>query len=98
MEAGQGVVEGLRILLRQGGPARLGRHPGIALQADGGGCRVLQDVHQVPELLAHVPVKQLGGHDGGTAARMSVKQPPVVEVQALPALRGQRGVKQEAHR
>jgi len=92
VEPRQSIVGDLPVILCEGCLAQLhGAGPGIVREADGRRRGVLQDVHQVPELLADVQVEPLGSHDSSTGARMAVKQGPIVEIKTLPALRGETG-------
>lgn len=60
-------------------------------EADGRWGGVLQDLHELPELLTDVQVEPLGCHDSSTAACMAIKQRPVVEIKTFPALQGEEG-------
>lgn len=92
VKAWQSIAGDLSVVLCEGRPAQLScASPGVVLEADGRRGGVLQDVHQVPELLADVQVEPFGCHDGSAAARVAIKQSPVVEIKTLPALRGERG-------
>lgn len=92
VKAWQSIAGDLSIVLCDGCPAQLScASPGIVLEADGRRGGVLQDVHEVPELLADVQVEPPGCHDGSTATRVAIKQGPVVEIKTLSALRGERG-------
>lgn len=92
VKAWQGIAGDLSVVLCEGRPAQLScASPGVVLEADGRRGGVLQDVHQVPELLADVQVEPFGCHDGSAAARVAIKQSPVVEIKTLPALWGERG-------
>ena len=93
------IIGDVPIILCEGHPARLRRAgPRIMWEADGRRRGVLQDVHEVPELLTDVQMEPLGCHDSGTAARMAIKQGPVVEIKTLPALQGEKGRSSEPER
>lgn len=63
----------------------------VVREADGRRGGVLQDLHEIPELLTDVQVEPLGCQDSSTTARMAIKQGPVVEIKTFPALRGEEG-------
>lgn len=86
------IVGDLPVVLCQGHPAQLCRAgPCVVWEADGRWRGVLQDVHKVPELLTDVQMELLGCHHSSTAARVAIKQGPVMEIKTLPALRGGKG-------
>lgn len=63
----------------------------VVREADGRRGGVLQDLHEVPELLTDVQVEPLRCHDSSTTACMAIKQGPVVEIKTFPALWGEKG-------
>lgn len=88
----RGIIGDLPVTLCKGHPARLrDTRPRVVREADGRRGGVLQDVHEVPELLTDVQMEPLGCHDSSATARVAVKQGPVVEIKTLPVLRGENG-------
>lgn len=83
----RGIIGDLPIILCKGHPTRLR----VVREADGRWGGVLQDVHEVPELLTDVQMEPLGCHDSSAAARVAIKQGPVVEIKTLPVLQRENG-------
>lgn len=86
------IIWDFPMILCIGHLARICR-PGLCVprEADGRWGGVLQDLHEVPQLLTDVQVQPLRCHDSSTAACMAIKQRPVVEIKTFPALRGEEG-------